>query len=284
MKTKMYIVIAITATLASCNSGKEQKLEALTSQDSLLLAQAHIKDSTIASYINTMTDIQDNLDSIKKRENIIAMNSSENKTADQSKLMTDLKSIDDFILNNDRKLNDLAAKVKKLDRKDMRLEKLVKNLNNELAEKDQEIAVLQARLSHESDSLQVVSHRFTDSMVVIRRQREEVYALTDEVNTVYYVTGTMKELKDKGTIDKEGGFIGLGGRAELNPNLVNSSFTKAIKISLSTIPLNGKFRRLITEHPDKSYVISHNGNEDELVIKNPSEFWMESKYLVVATK
>jgi hypothetical protein len=119
---------------------------------------------------------------------------------------------------------------------------------------------------------------------VIRKQRAEVYALSDELNTVYYVTGTMRELMDKGAVNKEGGFIGLGRSAELNPNLVNSSFTKSYKSALQSIPLNGKFRRLITEHPDKSYTIAHKGNTDELDITNPTDFWKESKYLVIAIK
>jgi hypothetical protein len=154
MKTRFCIIIAV-AVLTSCNNEKEQRLQALAQKDSLLLAQAQIKDSTITSDINTITEIQDNLDSIKRREKILSVNESEYKPGSKQLLMADIKSIDDLILNNDRKLNALEKRVKNLSRKDIKLEKIVQNLNRELAEKDSDITVLQTRLSKADDSLRL---------------------------------------------------------------------------------------------------------------------------------
>jgi DNA repair exonuclease SbcCD ATPase subunit len=284
MKTHVCFVIGVIL-LASCNnSEKIRNLETIANKNSLLLAEAQKKDSAIASYINTITEIQDNLDSIKDREKILSVNTGENKPGTKESLMADLKSIDDFIVSNDRKLNALSEKVKKLGREDIHLNKMVAKLNKELAQKDSEIVALQANLSKTDESLNQLSHKFNDSIAVIQRQRAEMNKLNDEVSTVYYVTGRIKELEHIGAVDKEGGFIGIGSTAELNPNAVSSSFKKANKVSLTSLQLNGKFRRLITLHPTNSYKISDDGKTDELLITNPADFWKDGNYLIVAVK
>jgi hypothetical protein len=92
----------------------------------------------------------------------------------------------------------------------------------------------------------------------------------------------LKELKDKGLIDKKGGLLGIGRTAELNPDISTSSFTKANMTMLQALALNGKFAKMITQHPDKSYKIT--GNADSLLITDASSFWSESKYLVISVK
>jgi hypothetical protein len=70
----------------------------------------------------------------------------------------------------------------------------------------------------------------------------------------------------------------------VNSEIDNSKFTKADLPNLKTIVLNGKFRRIITTHPDNSYNIIPGAKTDSLSITNPATFWGESKYLVIAIK
>jgi len=167
-----------------------------------------------------------------------------------------------------------------MDTKNTKLQNLVDHLTQETAQKDEEIADLQAKLGKADDSLRFVTARFNDSIVVIKKQRTEMAVL----NTVYYVTGTMKELQDKGVIDKQGGFIGLRRVAELNPSVNNAVFTKSDINALKGLNLHGKFRRFITTHPDKAYQFISSGKTGSIAINMPATFWSESKYLVIATK
>ncbi len=91
-------------------------------------------------------------------------------------------------------------------------------------------------------------------------------------------------MQDKGVIDKQGGFIGIGRVAEINPSANNSAFTKANLVTLKGISLHGKFRRFITTHPDNAYQLVANAKSDSLSITMPATFWRESKYLIIATK
>lgn len=283
MKTQVLIFVATLALTACNNSANNEellKIKDLAKADSVKAIQANQKDSLITSYLNDLNDIQENLDRIKDREKIITMKPSENSPGNKQSIVDEIKELDDWIVSNDKKMTGLEARLKKMDHKSIKLESLVAHLTKEISDKDEEIATLQAKLSKADDSLKFVTARFNDSIVVIKKQRAQMA----EMNTVYYITGTMKQLQEKGVIDKEGGFIGIGRVAELNPDANSSVFIKANLGNLKGISLHGKFRRFITTHPDKAYRVISNSKADSLVINTPANFWSESKFLVVAVK
>ncbi len=282
MKTIGFVVVAMLA-ITGCNSPKQKEVEkykVVAYQDSALLVQAVQKDSEISAYLNELNEIQVNLDKIKTQEKMVTINTGEDKKS----IAQQINDLDEIIVLNDKKMNKLQAKIKAMTSKNESLESLVSHLMAELAERDEEITALQSELSKSNDSLKHITARFNDSIVVIKRERAKVVVLTTEMKTVYFVTGTLKDLQDKGVINKEGGFIGLGKVAVVNPQIDVSKFTKADMTELKGIALNGRFRRFITVHPDRAYVVISNGKTDSIAITIPNEFWSESKYLVVAIK
>jgi hypothetical protein len=281
MKTSGLVFVGIIVALAACNNTQDmQKIKDLANKDSTLLIQANQKDSLITSYLSDLSQIQDNLDRIKAREKILSVNSPEMK----QNVVAEIKQLDDWIVSNDKKMNRLQAKLKGMNTKNDNLESIVAHLTQEIEEKDEEIAALQAKLSKANDSLKMLTVLFNDSIVVIRKERTQVVEMKTEMNTVYYTFGTIKQLQDKGVVDKEGGFVGLGRVAQLNQGMDNDMFVKVNLTTFKGINLNGKFRRFITVHPDKAYVLIGNGKTDSIAITIPSVFWSESKYMVVAVK
>jgi hypothetical protein len=285
MKTQGFIFIAMLAIVA-CNSTSTeevQKIKSLAQQDSIKAIQANQKDSLITAYLTDLNDIQENLDRIKQREKIITMKSPEMNSGDPNNkqaVVAEIKELDDWIVANDKKINRLQRNLKSMNAKNSKLESLVEHLTQEVTEKDEEIAQLQGKLGKANDSLRFLTVQLNDSITTIKKQRADIALL----NTVYYITGTMKELQDKGIINKEGGFIGLGRVGELNPSVDNTAFTKTSQIDFKGVNLHGKFRRFITTHPVKAYEIITNGKTDSLAINMPASFWSESKYLVIATR
>jgi uncharacterized coiled-coil protein SlyX len=280
MKAPGSVFIAMFA-LAACNNTQDvQKMKDLVNKDSSLLVQSNHKDSLITSYLSDLSQIQDNLDRIKAREKILTSKSGEL----QPSVIDQIKQLDEWIVSNDKKMNRLQARLKEMNTKNDNLESIVAHLTREIAEKDEEIATLQTKLSKANDSLRILTASFNDSIVVIRKQRAQVSDMKTEMNTVYYTFGTVKQLQDKGVVDKEGGFIGMGRVAELNQGMDNTMFVKTDLTKLKGINLPGTFRRLLTVHPDKAYVLMSNGKTDSIAITIPSVFWSESKYLVVALK
>lgn len=284
MKTTVLIFaipIVIGIAFAGCsNSDQVQKMTDLANKDSVLLVQANQKDSNIAAYISEVREIQENLDRIKQREKIISVTGPENNQT----TVADIKELDEWIVANDKKMNILQGKLKKMTNKNADLQYLVTNLSQQIAVKDTEIAMLQTNLSKANSDLQTVNASFNDSIVVINVERAQVADLTTEKNMVFYTSGTMKELKDKGIVDKQGGFLGIGRTAKVHSEIDNSKYTKADLTTLKGITLTGKFKKFITTHPDNSYTVTGDDKSDYVSITNPTAFWGESKYVVVALK
>lgn len=277
MNKLMYIpAFALIITACSDNSKQVQQLQALHTQDSLLTRQGQQKDSAIVSYVKTLDEIQNNIDSIKAKEKIITISGNE----PPHNVISDIKALDERIVRENRRIYLLERKLKKEDKKDYDLQRVIKHLTAELSEKDAQIADLQSKLAQSDASLKTVTEQFNDSIAVIHKQREEIDAMRSVVNTVYYSIGTKKELKKEGLIDKEGKVIGLGGATELKAGFDTNHFTRGDLTKLHAIALTGKFDKLITLHPPGSYNISG----DSLQITNPTAFWSESKYLVIVLK
>jgi len=287
MKTRFIFFIALLA-LTACNSnkGEVEKLKAQVNQDSVIIAQGKEKDSTIASYTDAMNQIQQKLDSIKIREKMVSTgNMSENGMGKRgaTSITNDISSLDALIIQYEKQITSLASRLKKSERKDANMEKIVADLGQQLTGKEAEITAVQTRLSLTSDSVKSITRRFNDSLTVIQSQRAAIYNLVTLSNTVYYVIGTNKELEKKGIIDKTGGFIGIGRTKQINPNIDNSMFTQADKTTLSYIPLPGKFKSLITQHGGGTFRVSGKGKADTLLILDPV-FWTDSKYAVISIK
>jgi hypothetical protein len=273
--------MAVIITACSDNSKQLQQLQALSTQDSLLARQAQQKDSAIVSYVKTLDEIQNNIDSIKAKERIVSMSKGGEPPHN---IIDDMKALDARIVWENRKIYLLEKKLKKEDKKDIDLDKVIKHLTKELAEKDAQIADLQKKLSESDASLRTITIQFNDSISVLHKQREEMDAMRTVVNTVYYTLGTSKELKKHGIVSKEGSIIGIGGAMELKSDVNGAYFVEGDIRRLLSIPLSRKFERLITTHPSGSYKVSGRNNSDTLQITDPASFWSESKYLVIEVK
>ncbi|MGP8215215.1 MAG: hypothetical protein ACLQQ4_06610 [Bacteroidia bacterium] len=281
MKTLMYISIAVLL-LEGCNSKQDQQIKSLSMQDSVLIRETAQKDSTITAHVEIMNEIQDNLDSIKEAEKMLTIGAfgSEHKTS----AIQDIKNINAQILNYHKEIYSLEKRLKLVNSQNKEMQKWESHLTHELAEKDSDIFILQTQLAKTNGSLLSVMQQFNDSLVVICTLNGMISDLTTEMNTVYYTVGTSKEFKKAGVITKAGGFAGIGRAIELKKNFNTQYFTQTDMEKLSVIPLNGKFDKLVTNHPISSYTITNNHKSDSLIIKYPGLFWSISKYLVVVVK
>ncbi len=273
---------AFAGVLYSCNNDQlVQQYKTLHEHDSLLMTQTQADDSTIKGYIHNLNEIQSNLDEIKTREKILSVEG-ENKTG--NKAVADIKALDNLILTSNKEIAALHSKMRKMNKHDAEMDTMIARITSQLAQKDTEISALQGNLAKVNTSYKEVTDQFNDSIIQLQTQNNRIVSMTNTMNTVYYAVGTVKELKDNKVINKSGGFAGIGRNASLKPDFNSSYFTKSDLTKLDVIPLNAKFKKLVTSHPTESYKITGNNTADSLVITNPSSFWSENKYLVVAVK
>jgi predicted nucleic acid-binding Zn-ribbon protein len=146
-----------------------------------------------------------------------------------------------------------------------------------------EIAALTSRV----DTMTLVNEQLSATNVALT---DTVGQLTDYKNTVYYVVGTKKELKERGVVTKEGSkFLIFGGThivpaRDLNPE----AFTRADKTHDLTIalPRDDKNYRIISRQSPQflaSSSLTQDGKKlhGAIQIESPEEFWAPSKYLIV---
>jgi len=283
MKTYSLVVCLGLLLFFSCNNGDKQKIKDLSDQDSTLNVSNKAKDSSIMAYVRSFNEIQDNLDSIKKKAKILS-NSSGEATDQKDQIIADMRSIGDLMMKNKKEIAALERKLKKANGNNAELQKMIEHLTQEVNEKDAEIAALQSQLAESNAQLKDVIQKFNDSMKVIGNQKEQITDVTNQMNTVYYAIGTAKELKQKGVIKKEGSIVGLGGAEELKKDFNQSYFTKADASTLKTLQLYGKFVQIVTNHPASSYKIAGSDKVDSLMISDSKAFWGNSKYLVIIVK
>ena len=107
------------------------------------------------------------------------------------------------------------------------------------------------------------------------------------LNKVHFAIGTFEDLKAKGLVEKEGGFLFFGRKKALVDDPSEAQFAEIDGRQLRKLPIEAKKLELVSDHPSDSYaIVQDEENEDMkyLEILDANEFWRISKYLVISTK
>jgi DNA repair exonuclease SbcCD ATPase subunit len=279
MKNILFISLFACLGFISCNT---ETKEVNSLADSLGLVNEGLKivvsekDSSIESFIVAFNEIQENLTEVKAKQKMISTNTSdaELKRNMKDQIIADIQSINELMEKNKQKISSLRSKLEKSNGKVDELEKMIAFMTTQMQEKDQEITDLKNQLERLNIEVAEITAKYEE-------KSEESNKKTEELNTAYFAIGTSKELKEKGVLTKEGGFIGLGKTKKLSADFNKSYFTKVDITQSKTFPINAKKAKLITTHPSSSYKIEGVKRADKLVIINAQEFWSASKYMVL---
>lgn len=175
------------------------------------------------------------------------------------------------------------------------------SLKGNLSQLQATIDGLQATLESQKNTIATLEADLMGTRQQVASLTQEKTELTDTVsafatreNTVYYVIGTRKELKDRGIIKETGGtrfliFTRSGEVLKPVDHLEPADFTAADRRSLTQISL---------PNPDKEYEVVTDQNltasnipaegkrrvKGSLTITDPVRFWTQSKFLILVEK
>lgn len=278
-----YLTSLILLGFLACQQEQENKpdpeKEKLQQEVASLRLENMDRDSSLNQVLKYFNEVQLNLAEIKSKEGIISMSSSKNLELNEDKkamIIEDIQRINTLLAKNRATL----AKLRKLvDNKGLKIEELesmIANLQKLVTEKDAEIETLKTNLKDLKISYELLSMENTEKAELITLQETEL-------SKAYYCFGTIKELKEKGVIDQQGGFIGIGRSEKLSETLNQEYFTRIDYTKTTKFDIVSKKSRLVTSHPKGSYEwkLNSNGQIEQLVITQPERFWSVSKYLVV---
>ena len=289
MKNKMKHIataaaLGVVALLASCVS-RQVAVEAESRSDSLELVVS-AKDSLINAVFADINAISENLALIKSRENLITVaGESEGGRRPVEEIDNDIKAIE-LLRENRAKIESLQRSAAQLRKANLRidgLEKMIADMNRQLAEKKAEVEQLRESLVRMGDEVKSLTEEVAVRSAEVENLSGEKVELQNQLNTVYYIVGAEKELRDAQIINKQG-FIGRTLTVGRNSNF--DSFTMADSRLLSEVPVGQKKATLVTSHPEGSYELVTDANKvvEKLIITDPVRFWESSKILIISYK
>lgn len=290
MKNKMKHIataaaLGVVALLASCVS-RQVAVEAESRSDSLELVVS-AKDSLINAVFADINAISENLALIKSRENLITVaGESEGGRRPVEEIDNDIKAIDRLLRENRAKIESLQRSAAQLRKANLRidgLEKMIADMNRQLAEKKAEVEQLRESLVRMGDEVKSLTEEVAVRSAEVENLSGEKVELQNQLNTVYYIVGAEKELRDAQIINKQG-FIGRTLTVGRNSNF--DSFTITDSRLLSEVPVGQKKATLVTSHPEGSYELVTDANKvvEKLIITDPVRFWESSKILIISCK
>ncbi len=284
MKTAIKFILALSIVITStfftsCNNKGEKEAnplaDSLAGDNNNLKGELSEKEVALQEFVSTFNEIQSNLDAIKEKEKIVTASSQGGDVkSKEEQIKLDIQSIYELMTKNKSRLASLNKKLKTANTKIDGLEKMIASLEAQLNDKDVQIGEL-------ANKIEQLNIEISNLTVNYQNVEAESEVKTAKLNTVYYVIGTGKELKQKGITEKEGGFIGLGKVTELKKDFNKDYFTKIDASQTMVIPIGAKKIKILSSHPSNSYKLVGEKPVEKLEILNAEDFWSISKYLVI---
>ena len=243
------------------------------------------RDSTLNDWLASFNEIENNLRMIREKEKLISVNTSgaEVSKDKRNQILEDIKSINTLLDENKKKIAQLNSQLKKSGGQITELKTRIASLEESMKTYEAEIAELKTTLANKNFEIGQLNETVVALNDTLTQKQETISSQTYKLHQAYIITGTYKDLKEKGLLSKEGGFLGLGRKETILEDFSDSLFKEIDITQTLSIPVNSKDMKLITEHPSGSYEVVKEGENmvAYIAIKNPDEFWRISKYAVV---
>lgn len=281
-------LVLIIGTIVVTKNNKKRLLEAglLENQKLELTSQLNQRDSIINEWVLAFNEIEGNIKKITERENMLNLQSMDPEISKDKKkeILSEIQLIREMIDQNRKKIASLNAQLRTSGINIASLQARIDTLDAHIAMRDQDMANLKTELINRNFEIVQLNEKVDTMKLVITGKETMISQQTAEMNKAYVVSGTYKDLKEKGLLVKEGGVLGLGKKESLQENFSNDNlFTKVDITKTATIPVNSKTAKLVTEHPADSYEMVKDESDKiaYIEIKDPATFWKISRYAVV---
>jgi peptidoglycan hydrolase CwlO-like protein len=271
------------------NRHQEKQLALFESERGNYNEMLSVRDSTLNDWLQTFTQIENDLNTLKQKEKLITINNSDNvefTTTRREQILSDIKSISLLLDENRKKLASLNTQLKNSGREIKGLREMIAGLEAKIEGHEKEIAALTQTLNEKDVRIGELNTLTADLQNTVTAREEVISTQQTEMNKAFIASGSYKDLRDMGIVSKDGGFLGLGRTESLVNDITDSLFAQIDITQLKYIPVNSRDAKLITEHPTGSYEFVREGDDKiaSIEIKDPEQFWKISRYAVVELK
>ena len=170
----------------------------------------------------------------------------------------------------------MRRRIKENDDKNGSLYSMVDNLNQTIAEREAHIM----ELKNDIENLNI---KFTEVEWQLQEKTNLVVEQSRQLNAVYYIIASEKDLKEKGIIEEKGGLLGIRKTKRLASGFNSDDFMTADMVELNSLLIETPVKKLkiISPHnPNSFHLVKQTDKSTLLEIIDPLEFW-KIRYLVI---
>lgn len=274
-RTIIPLLLAATAFIVGCNGNSKANRELQERNDSLTIALEQ-RDASIEEMLECIRIVEDGFSKINQAQGRITI-SGGNDLNRKEKLQEEIQ----YIIGQLEKNNSYIEKLKKMVSGNGKASKELKNtieeLEKRLTAKNSELATLNEQLKQKDIHIEELNGIIED---LTRQNTEQELRIIDkekEMNKVWYVIGTKKELKNEKILS--------GGEIMLDKDANMSYFTAADRNGTCEINTHAKRAKLLSAHPDGSYAFVEDDNGMKILkITDRNTFWSITRYLVIQVR
>ena len=281
-KLTILSVLAMALAFTSCDFETQAFKDMRNQRDSIQYLQQTQLDELLG-YMDIVQEVDSSFEAIRESQNLLSMvpADGEGSQSVKQRVQENISMISNLLADNNAKIAELEERLNESDLKNTKFQKTINRLKKDLKAKNEEITKLYKDLEAKNfkiDSLlvenQLVGQRAAELTALSEAQQAQLNAQDIALHTAYFFMGTRKELKanEINVKDRDSGYK-------------TSLFTPIDVRTFDRLETGSKSAKILTKHPENSYELVRDENKIyTLVIKNPTEFWNASKYLIIQVK
>ena len=281
-KLTILSVLAMALAFTSCDFETQAFKDMRYQRDSIQYLQQTQLDELLG-YMDIVQEVDSSFEAIRESQNLLSMvpADGEGSQSVKQRVQENISMISNLLADNNAKIAELEERLNESDLKNTKFQKTINRLKKDLKAKNEEITKLYKDLETKNfkiDSLlvenQLVGQRAAELTALSEAQLAQLNAQDIALHTAYFFMGTRKELKanEINVKDRDSGYK-------------TSLFTPIDVRTFDRLETGSKSAKILTKHPENSYELVRDENKIyTLVIKNPTEFWNASKYLIIQVK
>ena len=273
-KSLLFASLLVAAFFVSCNKSQSGD----KASDSISVKEV-LQEEEVDQMSLLINEVSSCIDSIQLQENLVF--SAQEGTTDREKMLIKLRSLKDLLARKQSQINALTnenAKISESSKQTIQnLQKMVDFISAQLAEKTKQVESLEQLVQNKDVKIDELRYDLNELSKESEYLKEQNYQQDREMNKVYYIVATKKDLKDLGLLKSK-----VLSKKVQSDNIEKEIFKVGDKRSLKTIPVGDKDAKLLSNNPQSSYTITTNeAGEVVLEITDAEKFWSISPFLII---
>lgn len=281
-------LITMVGAFTACN---QKELESQKATIDSLQGVVDSKDAEIDDLFQMLNEIEGNLSMVSSKYSSVQemrRNNTEGTYNHKQQIADQMSTIENILADNKAKIAQLNSRVGSLGKKNAELQAYITKLEERSAAQEAQIAELLTELENNKVVIKGLNQSVTELTASNKEKDDYIAQQVADANRAYFVVGSYVDLKTAGIVNKTGGFIGIGRKQGTQADMPTELFTEIDRTKVTTITVNKKNARVISQHPENSYELVADEEDSKVTaylrILNPSQFWKYTDYLVVSTR